>query len=69
LKALPAGEREAFTRLLRELETPTIPAEGDGHCLSGSGNWPDFGARLRRIYGEKVAAESETVISYARGEW
>jgi hypothetical protein len=68
LKALPAREREAFSRLFRNLETPAVPADGNGKGVSGSGNWPDFGARLKRIYGDKVAADSEAVISYARGE-
>jgi len=31
--------------------------------------WPDFGALLKRIYGDKVVADSEAVISYARGDW
>ena len=29
LKSLPASEREAFTRLFREMETATVPAEGE----------------------------------------
>jgi hypothetical protein len=71
LKALSAREREAFVRLFHELETPTVPVAGNGNGApaSGSGNWPDFGARLKRIYGNKVVADSEAVISYARGDW
>jgi hypothetical protein len=71
LKALSAREREAFVRLFRELESPTVPVAGNGSgaSASGSGNWPDFGARLKRIYGNKVVADSEAVISYARGDW
>ncbi|MHB8521148.1 MAG: hypothetical protein ACYDH9_10370 [Limisphaerales bacterium] len=69
LKALFASEREAFTRLFHELETPTVPAAGNGASASGFGNWPDFGARLKRIYGNKVVADSEAVLSYARGDW
>ena len=71
LKALSAGEREAFARLFHELETPTVPVAGNGNGASASspGNWPDFGARLKRIYGNKVVADSEAVISYARGDW
>ena len=48
---------------------PTLPAAGNGNGVSGSANWPDFGVRLRRIYGNKVAADSEGVLSYARGDW
>ena len=71
LKALSAREREAFARLFHELDTPTVPMAGNGNgaSASGSGNWPDFGARLKRIYGNKVVADSEAVISYARGDW
>jgi hypothetical protein len=71
LKALSAMEREAFSRLFRELETPTAPVVGNGNgaSASGSDNWPDFGARLKRIYGNKVVADSEAVLSYARGDW
>lgn len=71
LKALSAKEREAFARLFRELEQPTVQTAGSGNGASapGSGNWPDFGARLKRIYGNKVVADSEAVISYARGDW
>jgi hypothetical protein len=62
-------EREAFARLFHELETPTVPGAGRANGASGAGNWPDFGARLKRIYGDKVVPESEAVISYARGAW
>lgn len=69
LKELPAREREAFARLFRELEKPTVQTAGNGASVSGSGNWPDFGARLKRIYRNKVVADSEAVISYARDDW
>jgi hypothetical protein len=70
LKALPAKEREAFARLFHKLETPVVPGGGNGNgaSASGPGKWPDFRARLKRIYGSKVVADSETVISYARGD-
>jgi hypothetical protein len=69
LKALPAEDREVFMRLLRELETPSAPAASEGAGAPAAGDWPDFGARLRRIYGNKVVAGSEAVISYGRGDW
>ncbi len=69
LKALSASERDSFARLFQELQTPTAQAEADGGVASGSGDWPDFGARLKRIYGNKVVADSEAVISYTRGDW
>ena len=69
-KALSAREREEFARFFHELETPTGPATGNGNGASASGgNWPDFAARLKRIYGNKVVADSEAVISYGRGDW
>jgi hypothetical protein len=69
LKALSAKERELFARLFDELEAPTDPLAGNGNGASCAGNWPDFGARLKRIYGNKVVADSEAVISYGRGDW
>jgi hypothetical protein len=69
LKALSAREREAFVRLFQGLEAPALLAAGNGDGAPGAGSWPDFGARLKRIYGDKVAADSEAVISYARGDW
>jgi hypothetical protein len=69
LKALSASEREAFARLFHELEKATISAPVKSGGASGPGNWPDFGARLDRIYGNKVVADSKAVISYARGDW
>jgi hypothetical protein len=69
LKALSAEERQAFARLFQQMEKPTSSPVGNGNTASGSGKWPDFGARLKRIYGNKVVADSEAVISYARGDW
>ena len=67
LKAMSDREREAFARLFHELEVPKAPADGNG--ASNAGNWPEFGARLQRIYGNKIVADSQAVISYARGDW
>lgn len=71
LKALSDREREAFARLFHQLEAPTVPGSGNGitACAPGSDIWPDFGARLKRIYGNKTVADSEAVISYTRGDW
>lgn len=68
-KALSPKEREAFARLLRQLEKAAPLAVSNGNGGPGSASWPDFGARLKRIYGNKVAADSQGVISYARGDW
>jgi hypothetical protein len=51
--ALPPHERARFEQLLRALENsaqPTAPAFPS--------RWPDFGERLRKIYGDKVAPDS-----------
>jgi hypothetical protein len=69
LKALSSKEREAFARLFRELEKPAIQTAGNGASALNSGNWPDFSSRLKRIYGNKIVADSEAVISYSRGDW
>ncbi len=69
LKALPAGEREAFARLFHELAGAASPETESSEPALGlnSGDGPDFGARLKRIYGDKVAADSDALISSARG--
>lgn len=68
LKALPAGEREAFARLFHKLDGPATPMKGNGKGESPPGKWPDFGARLNSIYGDRVVSDSEAVISHGRGE-
>lgn len=69
LKTLSAGEREAFARLFHDLEKPARPNTSAGCTASSPGNWPDFATRLQRIYGDKLVADSEAVISSARGDW
>jgi len=52
-----------FEQLFRTMEsgasTPKLPSEP---------RWPDFGERLRRIYGDKVAPDSQPVIDEGRGD-
>jgi hypothetical protein len=31
-------------------------------------NWPDFGERLRDIYGDKIAPDSHNIIDKGRGD-
>jgi hypothetical protein len=31
-------------------------------------NWPDFGERLRGIYGDKIAHDSQDIIAEGRGD-
>ena len=68
-KALPATERDAFSRLFQELKTLTPQAETCSEASAGAGNWPDFGDRLKRIYGNRVVADSDEASSHARGDW
>lgn len=69
VKALPAREREAFARLFRRLQKRSVPAVRNGNGVSRPANWPEFGARLKRIYGDKVATDSQGVVWSARGDW
>lgn len=69
LKSLPAEEREAFARRFHELERSAATVDGKGNGGASPASWPDFGARLKRIYGDKVVADSKAVISSARGDW
>lgn len=68
VKALPAAEQEAFARLFRQLAKRGVPVVRNAGNQAPKTTRPDFGARLKRIYGEKVVADSEVVVSYARGE-
>lgn len=68
IKTLSPEERDSFARLFRELEKPTIQRESSGNGASGPAKWADFGERLKRIYGNKVIADSQPVISYGRGD-
>ena len=61
--ALPPQERTLFEQLLRQME--------NGADTPGQANrtkWPDFGQRLRDIYGDKVAPDSQSIIDEGRGE-
>ena len=66
VKALPPREQAAFAELLRQWRpepSPESPA-----VAPASAPWPDFVARLRRIYGNKVTSDSQALISELRGE-
>jgi len=54
-----------FARLFHEMKSPTLPVTGNGNgpSASVSGNWPDFGTRLKRIYWNEVVAGSQAVFS------
>ena len=61
--ALPLQERARFLELVHALESgapPPAPANGQ--------HWPDFTQRLHRIYGSKVAPDSQSIIDEGRGD-
>jgi hypothetical protein len=61
--ALPPQERTLFEQLLREMENGAGTL-GQAHWPK----WPDFGQRLRDIYGNKVAPDSQSIIDEGRGD-
>lgn len=61
--ALPPEERARFLELIHTLEKGALPA-----ALSNGQHWPDFTERLHRIYGSKVAPDSQRIIEEGRGE-
>ena len=61
--ALPQQERTLFEQLFQAMKDSDSPPGP----VSRS-NWPDFGERLRGIYGEKIAPDSQSVIDEGRGD-
>jgi hypothetical protein len=61
--ALPPQERARFEQLFRAMENGSHTPD-----LASHRHWPDFGERLRRIYGDKVAPDSQSIIDYGRGD-
>lgn len=62
---LPPHERTLFEQLLRGLPSVVRPAQAGA---AAPASWPDFAQRLRRIYGEKVAPDSQSIIDEGRGD-
>ena len=60
--ALPQQERTLFEQLFDAMKN-------GGHAPGpvSRSNWPDFGERLRGIYGDKIAPDSQKVIDEGRG--
>ena len=58
--ALPPQEQALFERLFREMKNGNGPSGPVRHS-----NWPDFGDRLRGIYGDKSAPDSQNI----RARW
>jgi hypothetical protein len=61
--ALPQRERTLFEQLFHAMKNGSrAPAP------ASRSNWPDFGERLRGIYGDKFAADSRNIIDEGRGD-
>jgi hypothetical protein len=60
--ALPPHERVRFEQLLSALER-----KADPEAPASQSRWPDFGQRLRNIYGDKVLTDSQALIDEGRG--
>jgi len=61
--ALPQRERTLFEQLFHAMNNGSRPASPPSHS-----NWPDFGERLRGIYGDKIAPDSQNIIDEGRGD-
>ncbi len=61
--ALPQRERTRFEQLFRRMKNGR-PAAG----RASRSNWPDFGERLRGIYGDRIAPDSRSIIEEGRGD-
>ena len=59
--ALPPRERTVFEQLFRAMDQGNFTP-----ALSNRTEWPDFGERLRGIYGDKVAPDSQSIIDEGR---
>ena len=63
LACLTPEERKLFEQLFHAMENgnrnPRAPRQQ---------KWPGFGERLRRIYGDKVAPDSQRIIDDGRGD-
>jgi hypothetical protein len=61
--ALPHREKALFEQLFHALENG-----GRASDAVSPSNWPDFGERLRGIYGDKIAPDSQNIIDEGRGD-
>jgi hypothetical protein len=63
LASLAPRERTLFEQMFHAMERETCIAD-----QASQPRWPDFGERLRRIYGDKVAPDSQSIIDEGRGD-
>ena len=61
--ALPQRERTRFEQLFHAMKNGNHAPGPANHS-----NWPDFGQRLRTIYGNKIAPDSRNIIDEGRGD-
>jgi hypothetical protein len=61
--ALPERERTLFEKLFHAMNHRS-PVPGPAN----RSDWPDFSERLRGIYGDKIAPDSQNIIDEGRGD-
>ncbi len=60
--ALPQQERTRFEELFQAMKNGSRAASPASQSY-----WPDFGERLRGIYGDKITPDSQKIIDEGRG--
>ncbi len=60
---LPQPERTLFEQLFQAMKNGNHAPAPPSHA-----NWPDFSERLRGIYGDKIAPDSQHIIDEGRGD-
>lgn len=63
VSALSQPERTLFEQLFLAMKNGSIAP-----VQASASNWPDFGERLRGIYGDKIAPDSQKIIDEGRGD-
>jgi hypothetical protein len=61
--ALSQGERMLFEQLFQAMKNgsrTSVPVS--------QADWPDFGERLRSIFGDKITPDSQKIIDEGRGD-
>jgi hypothetical protein len=61
--ALPPEEKAVFIKMVHKMENGS-----QKHVPTNGQEWPDFSQRLRQIYGNKFAPDSQSVIDEGRGD-
>jgi hypothetical protein len=61
--ALPQRERALFEELFHAMKNGSSATGPASQAI-----WPDFGERLRGIYGDKIAPDSQNIIDEGRGD-